>query len=434
MGKKSKSVANGDGAPASSQALFGVKSGFDTSLSALFSSSAGPVRRETVYSAPIARKAVQEQENDEDEVENDQELSELEDEEFDDEDDEQDEAEDDEDDEYSDSESESEDLEDADEKDELLDGEAVATVDGEVAEAQPDDTIPDIEESTRKRKRKRDNDDLEDVYMQKLAREEAKEQAARDAERGIKRQKADREAKTMTAPSTSKDEDGEDYVPPQHESLAPSSAEASVEQASRTVFLGNVSNTAITSKTAKKTLLTHLASFIPSLPAHDPPHKVESLRFRSVAFSSSVPKKAAFAKKDLMDATTKSTNAYAVYSTITAAKEAAKRLNGTVVLDRHLRVDEVAHPQQVDHRRCVFVGNLGFVDDESTMQAAVAEAEGQKRKVKKGPPGDAEEGLWREFGKAGKVESVRVVRDAKTRVGKGFAYVQFEVSKPSSGI
>jgi nucleolar protein 12 len=39
-----------------------------------------------------------------------------------------------------------------------------------------------------------------------------------------------------------------------------------------------------------------------------------------------------------------------------------------------------------------------------------------------------EEGLWRTFGQQGKVENVRVVRDPKTRVGKGFAYVQFYVS------
>jgi nucleolar protein 12 len=123
-----------------------------------------------------------------------------------------------------------------------------------------------------------------------------------------------------------------------------------------------------------------------------------------------------------MDSTTKSTNAYAVYSTKMAAREAVKRLNGTVVLGRHLRVDSVAHPAKVDHRRCVFVGNLGFVDDES--KSPNADEDQPKKKNK--PPSDVEEGLWVQFSKAGKVESVRVPRDAKTRVGKGFAYVQFE--------
>jgi nucleolar protein 12 len=169
-----------------------------------------------------------------------------------------------------------------------------------------------------------------------------------------------------------------------------------------------------------------MASFLPSLPAPPegkPPHKVESLRFRSTAYATALPKKAAFAKKDLMAATTKSTNAYVVYSTAYAAREAAKRLNGTVVLDRHLRVDEVAHPAKTDHRRCVFVGNLGFVDDESLLDQG-GENERKRSKI----PSDIEEGLWRQFSKAGVVESVRVVRDEKTRVGKGFAYVQFEVS------
>merc|ERR1712093_630354 len=151
-------------------------------------------------------------------------------------------------------------------------------------------------------------------------------------------------------------------------------------------------------------------------------YKVESIRFRSTAYAgTALPKKAAFAKKELLSATTKSTNAYVVYSTAFAAREAVKKLNGTMVLDRHLRVDGVAHPAKTDHRRCVFVGNLGFVDDESMLDQG-GENERKRSKI----PSDIEEGLWRQFGKAGAVESVRVVRDEKTRVGKGFAYVQFE--------
>ncbi|KAJ1933178.1 Nucleolar protein 12, partial [Linderina pennispora] len=52
-----------------------------------------------------------------------------------------------------------------------------------------------------------------------------------------------------------------------------------------------------------------------------------------------------------------------------------------------------------DMKRSVFIGNLDF------------EAE--------------EEDLWRHFGTCGSVENVRVVRDATTNLGKGFAYVQF---------
>ena len=294
----------------------------------------------------------------------------------------------------------------------------------------------------RKRKRKAAEDDLEGKYLQKLAEEEDKEEEERQADRRLKRQKLMAEQDpNMSEESEDIDEwedDGElERGPisareppsdvPLHESLAPSKDAVEVEKASRTVFLANVSTLAISSKTAKKTLMAHMASFLPSLPAPPegkPAHKVESLRFRSTAYATSLPKKAAFAKKDLMAATTKSTNAYVVYSTAFAAREAAKRLNGTVVLDRHLRVDGVAHPAKTDHRRCVFVGNLGFVDDESLLDQG-GENERKRSKV----PSDVEEGLWRQFSKAGVVESVRVVRDEKTRVGKGFAYVQFEVSK-----
>jgi len=92
-------------------------------------------------------------------------------------------------------------------------------------------------------------------------------------------------------------------------------------------------------------------------------------------------------------------NAYIVFKKSESAR-AAQTLNGTVVLNRHLRVDSVAHPAKQDAKRCVFVGNLDF------------EA--------------SEESLWKHFGQCGKVDNVRIVRDAKTNVGKGIAYVSFE--------
>ena len=276
--------------------------------------------------------------------------------------------------------------------------------------------------ASRKRKRKDTDDEVEAKYMLRIVNEGAKED--REKKKSISFLRQDEHADNNSTPSVSTDE-----AIPQHESLAAAQDGDDVEKASRTVFLSNVSTLAITSKTAKKTLLDHLSSFFPLLQQQHKAgtkHKVESLRFRSTAFSSAaIPKKAAFAKKELMERTTKSTNAYAVYSSAVAAREAAKRLNGSVVLDRHLRVDSVAHPAQIDHRRCVFVGNLGFIDDMSAMDGA--DDNGEVRKKLK-QPADVEEGLWRHFGNVGVVESVRVVRDAKTRVGKGFAYVQFLVS------
>jgi nucleolar protein 12 len=215
-------------------------------------------------------------------------------------------------------------------------------------------------------------------------------------------------------------EDGDDEVP-QHESLSKDEKSSELEKADRTVFLANVSSEAVGSKAAKKTLINHLSSVL------EGDDKVESIRFRSVAFSvGAMPKRAAYITKQLMNATTKSANAYAVYSSAAGARKAVNTLNGTEVLGRHIRVDSVAHPSPTDHRRCVFVGNLGFVDDESILQKTEEGETVQKKRNK--TPADVEEGLWRTFGTQGKVENVRVVRDPKTRVGKGFAYVQFYVS------
>ena len=280
-----------------------------------------------------------------------------------------------------------------------------------------------IEDEGRKRKRKQRNDDedLETNYLERLVNDE---------EPTGKRRKADAEAVEDKAEKEG-DNSSDDELPV-HESLkkTDSTPATEIEKANRTVFLSNVAVDAITSSKSKKILLNHLSSVLDK--KADPPQKVESIRFRSTAFSTAaIPKRAAYIKKEVLDATTKSTNAYAVYSTTAAARLAMTQLNGTMVLDRHIRVDSVAHPAPVDHRRCVFVGNLGFVDDE-TVYNTTLNAEGKEETTKRKrtkTPMDVEEGLWRVFGKeGGKVESVRVVRDAVTRVGKGFAYVQFYVS------
>jgi nucleolar protein 12 len=300
---------------------------------------------------------------------------------------------------------------------------------------------------TQNRKRKRGNagEDVEETYMRRIAKEEEKDAEKRKsehakrqkqiAEEGSEDEDEDEEEKEKSSDkeSTEESSDEEEDAPvPVHESVAGTTQSDEVEKSNRTVFLGNVSTEAIKSKTAKKTLLRHLASFCDSLPESTGPHKIESIRFRSVAFASGggIPKRASFAKREILDETTPSTNAYAVYSTLQAARKAPAALNGSIVLDRHLRVDSLAHPAEIDHKRCVFVGNLSFIDSETPEED---EKTGKKKKVR--APADIEEGLWRIFnahtgGKDKKaikknVEFVRVIRDSTTRVGKGFAYVQF---------
>ncbi|EPS25985.1 hypothetical protein PDE_00921 [Penicillium oxalicum 114-2] len=299
------------------------------------------------------------------------------------------------------------------------------------------------DKQSRKRKRGGAEDDIEGSYMRRLEKEEKRAEEKREAEQ-VKRQKptkdeeesGDAEDDTNEEVASS-DEEGEKAGDakepmPVHESVSGASKANEVEKSSRTVFLGNVSTEAIKSKSAKKTLLRHLASFCSSLPESSGPHKVESIRFRSVPFASGggIPKRASYARREILDDTTHSTNAYAVYTTAQAARKAPAALNGTVVLDRHIRVDSIAHPAEIDNKRCVFVGNLDFVDQE----VAGVDEDGKKKKPRK--PSDIEEGLWRVFNahtgdtkdkKSVKknVEFVRVIRDQNTRVGKGFAYVQF---------
>ncbi len=269
-------------------------------------------------------------------------------------------------------------------------------------------------------------DDIEASYIRRLAHHESQSPNETD----VVRQPVSLATSTVGPENpleqiASKGLESEDNNhPPQHEALGGIVDDSPIDKSERTVFLGNVSIEAIKSKSARKLLLNHLSTCLLQLPSTGPPHKVESLRFRSTAFVSGVgPKRAAYAKKELMEETTHSTHAYVVYTTQMAARKAATSLNGTVVLGRHLRTDHVSHPAKIDHRRCVFIGNLGFVDEEMVETETTSGIKERKRRGKH--PADAEEGLWRSFSNAGKIESVRVIRDKSTRIGKGIAYVQY---------
>lgn len=164
-----------------------------------------------------------------------------------------------------------------------------------------------------------------------------------------------------------------------------------LEKASRTVFVGNVSNKVITSKSTYKDF-KKLFSAIGA---------VESIRFRSIAFDEALPRKVAFVKKALHD-TRDTLNAYVVFTEKEPSKKAPGILNATTFDDFHIRVDHVAHPSPKDNKRTIFVGNLDFSEQEET--------------------------LWKYFNDkiSNDVEAVRIVRDAKTNLGKGFALVQFK--------
>jgi nucleolar protein 12 len=154
--------------------------------------------------------------------------------------------------------------------------------------------------------------------------------------------------------------------------------------------VGNVPADIITSKAMERTfkkLFKHYG-------------KIESIRYRSISFDENLPRKVAFAKKNLHKSRD-SVNAYIVYKEKQASL-AAKELNATVFEDHHLRVDHVAHPAPKDNKKTIFVGNLDFEEKE--------------------------EALWKYFNSKldNDVESVRIIRDSKTNLGKGFALVQFK--------
>ncbi|TFK33036.1 hypothetical protein BDQ12DRAFT_691735 [Crucibulum laeve] len=118
-----------------------------------------------------------------------------------------------------------------------------------------------------------------------------------------------------------------------------------------------------------------------------------------------------------------------------AARLAAEKCDGTLFMERMIRVDLVGKKGvasdkssrlvDADAKLSVFVGNLDFASKEEDLRVFF---EGLVSAERGGPVGEAEEEEEEEVEvKKPKtwVTRVRIVRDKETQLGKGFAYIQF---------
>ncbi|XP_077991050.1 uncharacterized protein LOC144445386 [Glandiceps talaboti] len=155
------------------------------------------------------------------------------------------------------------------------------------------------------------------------------------------------------------------------------------EKDKRTVFVGNLP-ISITKSELKKLFSKY--------------GDIESVRLRSAAPSTlNLPKKVIMIQKDFHPSRN-NLNSYVVFKEEESARKALKR-NGKEVKGHHIRVDLCANSNKHDHKRSIFIGNIPFkVDDEA---------------------------VRRYFEQCGDIEAVRLVRDGKTGIGKGFGYVLF---------
>ncbi|KAJ2077306.1 Nucleolar protein 12 [Coemansia sp. RSA 988] len=162
----------------------------------------------------------------------------------------------------------------------------------------------------------------------------------------------------------------------------------------RTLFIGNLTVQSITDRKIHNELRELCKKY----------GEIKAVRFRSIAFAELLPRKIAFIRGKF-HSERESCNAYVEYVEEDSVKSALE-LNGTEFHERHIRVDTAVNDKTYDSKRSVFVGNLDFAAEE--------------------------EALWKHFNTCGAVENVRIIRDSKTNLGKGFAYVQFTERAPVS--
>ncbi|KFW77845.1 RNA-binding protein 34, partial [Manacus vitellinus] len=128
--------------------------------------------------------------------------------------------------------------------------------------------------------------------------------------------------------------------------------------------------------------------------------QIQSIRFRSLIPAEDTVSKKVAAIKHKLHPNAKFVNAYVVFKEECDAEKALKE-NGTEIASGfHIRVDTASKTSSHDNKRSVFLGNLPY----DILDDAVRE----------------------HFHVCGDVVGVRVVRDRKTGLGKGFGYVLFE--------
>ncbi|XP_071595133.1 RNA-binding protein 34 isoform X2 [Heliangelus exortis] len=129
--------------------------------------------------------------------------------------------------------------------------------------------------------------------------------------------------------------------------------------------------------------------------------QIESIRFRSLIPAEDTVSKKVAAIKHQVHPNAKFVNAYVVFKQECDAVKALNENGTEIARGFHIRVDIASKNSSHDNKRSVFLGNLSYdISDDAVRE---------------------------HFSVCGEVVAVRVVRDKKTGLGKGFGYVLFEL-------
>ena len=191
--------------------------------------------------------------------------------------------------------------------------------------------------SSKKRKRKEREeeekvDDIESRYISKLDKLIKKQNLSQPPQQLDTSVDTPAIAQPVSPPPAGEDvPDADEEIDPdllQHETLTSESTAAD-----KTLFISNLPVKVLTSKSALKSLKDVFS-------VHG---RIDSIRFRSIAFTDLLPRKVAYITKKLHPERD-TLNAYLVYRDGASVAAATGRLNGFFWEGKHLRVDSVAHP------------------------------------------------------------------------------------------
>ncbi|NXU81954.1 RBM34 protein, partial [Oreotrochilus melanogaster] len=210
-------------------------------------------------------------------------------------------------------------------------------------------------------------------------RESGLEQADEEEEQKLSQNKVKQKKKASQAVTKSVNSDTGTTVKQRKEKVADE------EVSRRTVFVGNLPVSCTVQEL--KSLFKEYG-------------QIKSIRFRSLIPAEDTVSKKVAAIKHQVHPNAKFVNAYVVFKQECDAVKALNE-NGTEIAHGfHIRVDIASKNSSHDNKRSVFLGNLSYdISDDAVRE---------------------------HFSVCGEVVAVRVVRDKKTGLGKGFGYVLFE--------